>query len=165
MRIYLPATLPALAQARDHGAFQVEHGYAVTPMVREWYVDDDIEDLEFAALLDAARGSLELLAHEPQAPALRLVVAADVPDAQVSLLTPGRAGAERSAVRLTGPIPLRAVVSLHVDESSSQPIIQAAVQALPAANAGDDDAQFEVSQAEGCDLLWFDITELDDLLG
>jgi hypothetical protein len=165
MRIYLPATIPVLAQARDRGVFEGRHANAVTPMVREWYVDDDVEDLEFTALLDAARSSLALLGRDPEAPRLRLVVAADVPDADVSLAEPGNARAEKSAVRLAAPIPLKAVVSLHIDESTSEAIIRAAARALPAAEAGDDDAEFAVSQAEGCDLLWYDISELDDLLG
>ncbi len=165
MRVYLPATLPGLARARDRGLLDTEHAHAVTPMVREWYVDDDVEDLEFAALLDAARASLDLLAHDPQAPRLRLVVAADVADGDVALGRPGTSDDDRSAVRLAGPIPMTAVVSLHVDESSSEPIIRAAVGALPGALSGDEDAEFEVSQAEGCDLLWYDITELDDLIG
>lgn len=165
MRIYLPATIPALARARDRGVFEGEHAHAVTPMVREWYVDDDVEDLEFTALLDAARASLELLAHDSQAPRLRLVVAADIPEADVAMAASGTSEADRSAVRLTGPIALQSVVSLHVDESSSEPIIRAAIRALPAADAGDHDAEFQVSQAEGCDLLWYDISELDDLIG
>ena len=165
MRVYVPATIPALARARDRGRLDVQDAHAVTPMVREWYVDDDVEDLEFTALLDAARASLTLLAHDPEAPRLRLVVAADVPSADVTVAGPGTGDSNRSAVRLSAPVALSAVVSLHVDESSSEPIIRAAVRALTAAEAGDDDAAFDVSQADGCDLLWYDITELDDLLG
>lgn len=168
MRVYLPCTLPALARARDQGTFEGENANAVTPAVREWYVDDEVEDLEFTALLDAARASLGLLASDGQAPPLRLVVAADISDADVAVAHPGAGlGSDetRSEVRLARPVPLDSVVSLHVDESSAQEIIAAAVRALPAANAGDDDAEFEVSQAEGCDLLWYDVTELDDLIG
>jgi hypothetical protein len=162
MRVYLPATVPGLARAREHGSVEGQVAYAVTPAVREWYVDDDVEDLEFSALLDAAQASLALLAQDAAAPRLRLVVAADVPDAAVK---PVPGDEIRSKVALESGVPLTAVVSLHVDESSAQEVISAAVKALPAAQAGDEDAGFEVSEAEGCDLLWYDITELDDLIG
>ena len=132
MRIYQPATIPALARARDQDSVEGDVAYAVTPAVREWYVDDDVEDLEFTALLDAARASLELLARDSQAPRLRLVVAADIPDDDVTLESPGTREGDRSAVRLTELIALRSVVSLHVDEASSEPIIRAALRALPA---------------------------------
>jgi hypothetical protein len=42
--------------------------------------------------------------------------------------------------------------------------IATAVAAVPAAREGDDDAQFLVDEAEACDLLWYDITELPDLV-
>jgi hypothetical protein len=169
MRVYLPATVPALARARERGLLDPGLAHAVTPAVREWYVDDDVEDLELTALLDAARSSLALLGEDPDAPRLRLVVAADVPDGEVSFQPGGGrdhgSDAARSAVSLAGPVPLKSVISLHIDEPSAQRTIAAAIIALPAADSGDEDAEFEVSQAEGCDLLWYDITELDDLIG
>jgi hypothetical protein len=33
-----------------------------------------------------------------------------------------------------------------------------------AADAGDDDARFLVDEAEACDLLWYDVTELGELV-
>ena len=63
MRIYLPATLPRLAAALDAGSISsVEVAYAVTPALREWYIEGDIEELEYAATAAAARASLRLLA-------------------------------------------------------------------------------------------------------
>jgi hypothetical protein len=59
---------------------------------------------------------------------------------------------------------LAAVASVHVDEADAVPDVTAALAALGAAADGDEDAQFIVDSAEGHDLLWFDITELDDLL-
>ena len=161
MRVYLPATLPGLVRARTSGVLDGEHACAVTPAVREWYTDDDIEQLEFAVLVDAAQASLDLLEADPDAPRRRLVVAADVPDQQVGT----GEGAHRSSVRLARPVPLSSVVSLHIDEPEAQDVVAAAVAALAAARAGDEDAEFDVSETEGCDLLWYDITELDDLIG
>jgi hypothetical protein len=160
MRVYLPATVPGLIRARTTGTLEGDHACAVTPAVREWYTDDDLEQLEFSALLDAAQASLELIQADPQAPRRRLVVAADLADAQVA---PG--GPDRSSVRLAQPVPLAAVVSLHIDEESAQDIVATAAHALAAARDGDEDAEFAVSESEGCALLWYDITELDDLIG
>jgi hypothetical protein len=38
-----------------------------------------------------------------------------------------------------------------------------AILALPAADAGDDDARFALDEAEATELLWYDVTELGDL--
>jgi hypothetical protein len=42
--------------------------------------------------------------------------------------------------------------------------VAAAVAALPAAQAGDEDAQFTVDGADGHELAWYDVSELDDVL-
>ena len=63
MRVYLPGTAGTLRALLDSGEVAPAPltGFAVTPALREWYLDDDIEALEYAALLEAARGSLRLL--------------------------------------------------------------------------------------------------------
>jgi len=167
MRVYLPATLPLLAAARDNGCFTASRdagpgglpAHAVTPAVREWYVEGDVEELEYSAMLEAAEASLHLLALDPDAPRRRVVVSADVPDA---VIRPGTGF--RSAVRLQAPVELSSVVSLHIDEEGVAETIATAVGAVAAAAAGDDDAQFLVDEAEACDLLWYDVTELADLV-
>ena len=67
MRVFLPSTLPALAQALQAG--QVGPGpmpgFAVTPSLREAYASGDEEELEYTALTEAARASLRLLAADP----------------------------------------------------------------------------------------------------
>jgi hypothetical protein len=40
-----------------------------------------------------------------------------------------------------------------------------AVAALPAAEAGDEDAEFDVDEAEGHELAWYATQELPHLLG
>jgi len=79
------------------------------------------------------------------------------------VISPG-GGAQRSSVRLTGPVALSKVVSVHVDEAESEATIAAAVGALAAAAEGDDDARFQLDEAEACDLLWYDVSEIDDLI-
>ena len=168
MRVYLPATLPALAgvlRAAEIGPAPVL-AYAVTPALREWYASADLEELEYAALMHAARASLRLLRADPEAPRRRVVLAADVPDEQA-----GRGGGfdggfdEPTLVLLSAPVPLTRVASGHVDDVAAVADIGAAVQALAAADAGDDDAQFLVDGAEGHELLWYATQELGDLTG
>ncbi|MFN8077230.1 MAG: hypothetical protein U0Q15_17665 [Kineosporiaceae bacterium] len=162
MRVYLPTTASRLAAAVAAGEVDAPV-HAVTPAVREWYVEGDQEELEFAALTEAAQGSLRLLAEggpEPD-PARRLVLAADVDDASVGTWPDAP---HRSLARLLRPVPWRRVVSLHVDEDAAQDAVRAAIAALPAADAGDDDALFLLDEAGACDLLWYDVTEVDEVL-
>ena len=162
MRVYLPTTLPELAKAAAGGGFAAPPGglpaHAVTGAVREWYVEGDLEELEYTAMTDAAEAALELLAADPSAPRRRVVVAADVPDPVVS---PG--GRFRSSVRVAAEVPMSSVVSVHVDEPEAAGTVEAAIGALPAAAQGDDDAQFLLDEAEACDLLWYDVSEIGDL--
>ncbi len=161
MRVYLPATVPLLRTlSREGGLSAIEVAFAVTPALREAYLEGDLEELEYAAAADAARASLALLAGDPTAPPRRVVVAADVPDATA---TPD-SGLGVSAVRLTAPVALDRVASIHIDEPEAEEVVRAAVAALPAADAGDDDAEFTVDEAEGFELLWYATQELPDLL-
>ena len=61
MRVYLPATTTTLRTLVDEGALPGPHtGFAVTDQLRRFYAltdaDADLEELEYAALLAAARG-------------------------------------------------------------------------------------------------------------
>lgn len=169
MRVYLPTTLPGLARALSAGEVagagpSDEAGlpaFAVTPALREWYVEGDEEELEYAALTDAARASLGLLGRDPGQVARRVVLAADVDD---SAARPD-AALGRSAVRLQAPVPWRRLASVHVDDEDAVDDVRAAVAALAAAEAGDDDAQFTVDAVEDHELLWFGVQEVPDLLG
>src|ERR671921_401687 len=100
MRVFVPATMPLLGALRADGLPAPVAAHAVTGALREWYVEGDGEELEYAASTEAAG-------------------AGDV-----------------------GP----------------------AAGAGPAADAGDEDAVHAVEDAEGHELLWYDVTELDDLL-
>jgi hypothetical protein len=174
MRVYLPVTLPLLAAAHTDGALRpgewtkplsdhasgVLVGHAVTPAVREWYVEGDLEELEFSAMTDAAQACLRLLAADPDAPRRRAVLAADVAESAVRPAP----GPDRSQVLVAADVPLAVVASVHVDEAGVEATVAAAVAALPAADADDDDAQFALDEAEANDLLWYDVTEIPDLV-
>ncbi|HUL24268.1 MAG TPA: hypothetical protein VLW44_00655 [Streptosporangiaceae bacterium] len=164
MRVYLPTTLTALACVLKAGAIDPAplRGFAVTPALREWYASGDEEELEYVAMTHAARASLRLLASDQQAPRRRVVLAADVPDGQV-----GHDGGfdEPTLVEVRAPVTLDQVVSGHVDDLLAVADIAEAVAALPAAEAGDDDARFAVDGAEGHELLWYASQELSYLAG
>ena len=162
MRVYLPSTLPALRAALAAGVIGPAPvmAYAVTPALREWYVGGDAEELEYAALAEAARASLRLLDLDPSGPRRRLVLAAEVADAGVQP-APER---DRGVVVLARPVPLERVVSAHVDDAAAEPAVAAAAEAVVAADLGSDDAQFALDEAEGHELLWYAAQELP-LLG
>ncbi len=164
MRVYLPATLPAVAGLLRAREFMPPsaRGYAVTPALRESYASGDIEELEYVAMTHAARQSLRLLAADPAAPRRRVVLAVEISAGQVKSNLPGDDPAQ---VAIPGPVPLRDVVSGHVDDVAAGGEIAAAVAALPAADAGDDDARFVVDGAEGHELLWYATQELAEVAG
>lgn len=162
MRVYLPSTLPAIARAlkaAEAGPAPMP-GFAVTAALREWYASGDLEELEYAAMSDAARASLRLLADDPDAPRRRAVLVAEVPDAQV--VASGDLS-ERGAVTVTAPIPMAKIAAGHVDAPDAEPDVTLAVDALPAAELGDDDATFIVDGAEGHELMWYASQELQFL--
>ena len=126
MRVYLATTMTGLAKLLDDGSVEVPVAHAVTPALREWYVEGDAEELEYAALTNAARASLHQLAADPAAPSRRVVLAAEVADAAARPAP----DVERAAVRLAGPVALRDVVSAHVDDADAADDVRRAVAAL-----------------------------------
>ncbi|MHB1430995.1 MAG: DUF6912 family protein [Streptosporangiaceae bacterium] len=164
MRVYLPTTLAVLGGALLAGQVGPAPvpGYAVTPALREWYASGDLEELEYVAMLQAARASLRLLHEDPSAPRRRAVLAANLPETIVT----ARNGADRPGLVLVmAPVDLADVVSGHVDDLDAADDIDAAAAALPAADAGDPDARFVVDGAEGHELLWYATQELLYLIG
>ena len=181
MRVFLPSTLPAVAQALLAG--QVGPGpqsgpqsgplagFAVTPALREAYASGDSEELEYAALTEAARASLRLLANastststsasasasDPAAPLRRVVLAAEIPAEHVK---PDPRDGEPARVAVTMTVMLKDLAAAHVDAPDAEADVRSAVQALPAADAGDQDARFTVDGAEGHELGWYATQEL-----
>ncbi len=168
MRVYVPLTLPGLAEAYKTGELGAGPlvAYAVTPALREWYLSDDIEELEYAALNRAALASLRLLAADGGAPRRRVVVAVDVPDgAAVADPDRGLDPAALGEVRVTGGVALAKAAAVHVDSADAEADVAAAAEALEAADGGDDDAQFVVDGAEDHELLWYATQEIPNLVG
>ncbi len=160
MRVYLAATTQLLRALLAEGRLPAGTAFAVTPGLREWYLDDDIEELEYAAMLEAARASLRLLDADPVAARRRVVVAADTPDSAVEV----RDDLDRGVVRLSEPVPLARIASVHVDGAEAEAAVAAAAEAITAADLGDGEAQDRVDDAEGFELSWYATQELAGLL-
>ena len=162
MRVYLPATLPMLRRLLDDGALGVapQRAFAVTPSVREWYAEGNEEELEYAALREAAAASLRLIDGDPIAPRRRIVVAADVPDAAVTI----RPDLDRAVVEVSAPVPLSAVASVHADTADAEEAVRAAANVVLEADLGSEDAQFIVDGAEGHELGWYATQEIGALV-
>jgi hypothetical protein len=164
MRVYIPATLAMLRTLVDNGALVPVSGtaFALTPMLRESYATGDSEELEYAAMLDAARASLRLLSAElvgePQAAPRRVVVAADVEGVRL------RPDLDDAVVTLPGPVPMAAVAAVHVDLPEAEAAVRAAAAVVDAADLGDPDAEFVLGDAEDHEMAWYAPQELPFLL-
>jgi hypothetical protein len=167
LRVYLPATTSVLRTLVDDGRLAGPHtAFAVTPQLREFFAvsdaEADTEELEYAALLTAARASLRLLDIDPMAPRRRVVVAADVADEAVQPMDDPHV--ERGAVRVTADIRMQDVASVHIDGEDAEDDVRAAVNVVLEADLGSDDAQFVVDQAEGHELAWYATQEIGSVL-
>jgi Family of unknown function (DUF6912) len=161
-RVYLPATLPLLATLRSAGELLLpggSAGHAVTSGLREWYSEGDEEELEYVAFTRAAQDALQLLHHDPQAPRRRVVISVDLAGAR-----PVDPDLGVSAVDVAGAVALSQVAAVHVDSADAEADVAAAAEVVPAAAAGDDDAQFTVDGVEDHELEWYDVSEIDTLL-
>jgi hypothetical protein len=165
--MYLPATMSVLRTLVDEGRLAGPHtAFAVTPQLREFFAlsdaEADLEELEYAALLTAARASLRLLDIDPLAPRRRVVLAADVPDGAVTPMDDPHV--ERGAVRLNADVRMKDVASAHIDGEDAEEDVRAAVNVVLEADLGSDDAQFVVDQAEGHELAWYASQEIGAVL-
>ncbi|CAN5214271.1 hypothetical protein BH20ACT5_BH20ACT5_19680 [soil metagenome] len=161
-RVYLPATttvLRALLDAGELGPPPVR-AFAVTPALREWYAEADAEELEYAALADAARASLRMLDTDPGAARRRVVLAADVPEEAVRV----RTDLDRSVVQLATAVALGQIAAAHVDTPEAESTVAAAASSVLEADLGSADAQFVVDEAEGHELAWYATQEIGPLL-
>lgn len=161
MRVYVPATTTSLRALADEGSLPPGlTSFAVTPGLREWYVDDDEEELEYAAMLEAARASLRLLDDDPAAARRRVVIAVDAADDGVTV----RDDVDRAVVRLEQAVPLKDVASVHADDVDAEQAVAAAAAAITEADLGSERAQEAVDDAEGFELCWYASQEIADLL-
>ncbi|GGM80073.1 hypothetical protein GCM10012275_58320 [Longimycelium tulufanense] len=160
----MPATVAMLRRLVADGELAAVGGtaFALTPALRESYASGDTEELEYAAMLDAARASLRLLAAEletdEKAQARRAVVSADLEGVQL------RPDLDAAVVKLAGPVPLLRVAAVHLDLEAAEPAVRAAAAVIDAADLGDEDAEFTLGDAEDHELAWYAPQELPFLL-
>ncbi|MDQ1732064.1 MAG: hypothetical protein QOK10_2223 [Pseudonocardiales bacterium] len=162
MRVYIPLTSSILRGLSEHGRLSASPitAFAVTPGLREWYVDDDIEELEYAASSEAARASLRLISADDTAVPRRIVLAADVEDVAVTV----RDDLDRGVVRIESDVPLSACASVHADDAEAQETVARAAENIDAADLGDLEAEEVVDDADGYELSWYAMQEIEDLL-
>ncbi|KAA9162362.1 hypothetical protein FPZ12_012075 [Amycolatopsis acidicola] len=160
MRVYLPATIDMLRKLVSDGKLQPigGTGFALTPALRESYVSGDTEELEYAALLDAARASLRLLGADEKERPRRVVISVDTEHATV------RPDLDAAAVKVSGPILLDDIAAVHVDAEEAEDAVRAAAEIIDAADLGDLDAEFTLGEAEDHELAWYAPQELPFLL-
>lgn len=134
--------------------------FAVTPTLREAYSEGDDDELAEVALREAALASLRLLGGEDggDLPPRRAVLVADVEDAKA------RPDLDDAVVRLAGPVALADVVAAYVDNADAEDAVRAAIEAVDAADLGDEDADLVVGDAQDHDLAWYAPQELPFLL-
>jgi hypothetical protein len=162
VRVYLPSTLNELRRLLDSGSVGDPPlpGYAVTPELREWYAEGDLEQMEYVALSLAARASVRLLDADQDAVRRRVVVVVEVPDEDISRVP----HVDRAAVKVGTAVPLRLVQAVHVDDPAAVEDVTVAADAVVEADLGSDDAAFRVEQAEGHELQWYASQEIGPLL-
>jgi hypothetical protein len=139
VRVYVPLARGDLEELASSGSLPAGPGaavsaYAVTSALRSRAPGLDVEDLEYAAFSDAVVAA----GGVRTSPRHRRVVAAA--DADPSWLVQG-VGEPASSVVLVAPLPLSRVASFHIDDESAV-----------------DDPDEEADE-----LLWYDVTELDDV--
>ncbi|WP_082859980.1 hypothetical protein [Alloactinosynnema sp. L-07] len=164
MRVYVPATVAILRELNEAGELVAvgNTAFALTPALRESYATGGDEELEYAAMLDAARASLRLLNAElekdPNTVMRRAVISADVDGAVL------RSDLDYAVVKLAGPIPLKVVAAIHLDTEDAQDAVRAAAAVVDAADLGDPDAEFTLGDAEDHELAWYAVQELPFVL-
>ena len=159
----MPATLGMLRSLVADGELRAVAGtaFALTPVLRESYATGDTEELEYAAMTEAARASLRLLSvslDSPEELPRRVVVSADVDGVRL------RPDLDDGAVTLPGPVPMGLVAAAHVDLSDAEAAVRAAVAVVDDADLGDPDAEFALGTSEAHELAWYATQELPFLL-
>lgn len=165
MRVYIPATVSMLETLREHGVLHARSGtvFALTPSLRDSYNSGSTDELEYAAMGEAARASLRLLgvdeADDDEAEYMRrVVVAADVDDVTL------RPDLDIAVGRISGPVELAQVASVHVDGADAEEVVRTAAAEVDKADLGEETAELAVGDAEDHELAWYAPQELPFLL-
>lgn len=159
-RVYVPASFDMLESLVHNGQLHARGGwgFAVTPALRDFFVEGDEEELADVAFDEAARTSLQLLnGYEGRHAHRRVVLAIDVAATQADDMG-------EAVVKLDGPFAVDDVASIHVDVESTEPFVKAAIEAVDKADLGDEDAELVVGDCLEIPLAWYDVAELGMLV-
>ncbi len=117
MRVYVPLDFAGLERLSTVGELGPPplSAYAATPALGEVHGSDDVEELEYAAMVLAGSRAWAVPV---------VVVAADSGSVRVDR------AAEPGAVVVTEPVPLAAVASIHVAETAEEELAWYAPQEL-----------------------------------
>ncbi len=80
------------------------------------------------------------------------------------VLDPDRPDLDDAVVRLAGPVRIEDVIAAYVDNAAAEPAVAKAIEAVDAADLGDEDADLIVGDAQDHDLAWYASQELPFLL-
>jgi hypothetical protein len=162
IEVYIPATLAMLQRLVADGSLWPVNGtaFAVTPTLREAYAEGDDDELAEVARREAALASLRLLAADADEAVRprRAVLSAEVNDVKF------RPDLDDAVVRLGAPVTIDQVVAAYVDNAAAEPAVVKAIEAIDAADLGDEDADLVVGDALDHDLAWYANQELPFLL-
>ncbi|HEX4727867.1 MAG TPA: hypothetical protein VH298_08720, partial [Jatrophihabitans sp.] len=124
------------------------------------YLDDDIEELEYAASAQAARASLRLMTADPTLARRRMVIAADVAESTIEV----RDDLDIGVIRVQVPVLLAWCASVHCDDAEAEATVAQAADLIDAADLGDAEAEEKVDDASGFELCWYATQEIEHLL-
>jgi len=193
MRVYVPATIATLRRLQADGELAAQGGtaFALTPALRESYAAGDEEELSYAAMAEAGRASLRLLAaeqgdlefggselggselggsdlrnselgdHHGGASDALARRAVISADVEGARLRPDL---DAAVVRLSRPVQLSEVAAVHVDGAEAEDAVRAAVRVIDEADMGEHDAEFVLGEAADHELAWYATQELPFLL-
>ena len=165
MRVYLPATFNMLVELNENSEFLARSGwgFASTQARNEFYTEGDEEEIAYSAFLEASMASLRLLAigDEPHFPRRRVVISADIDDAQITPMPDmGDPVVKLDPARVS----LDDVVCVHVDVEESEAATAKAIEVIDTADLGDQDAELAVGDALDNFMAYYDVSELPFLV-
>ncbi|WP_182544304.1 DUF6912 family protein [Halosaccharopolyspora lacisalsi] len=155
MRVYVPATVRMLRSLVDERQLWPLGGtaFALTPVFRESYASGDTEELEYAAMREAARASLRLIASETdeaeKAEYRRVVISVDSEDATL------RPDLDDAVVRLSESVQWEQLAAVHMDAEDAEDAVRVAAAVIDAADLGDEEAELALGDAEDHELAWY----------
>jgi hypothetical protein len=111
MRVFVPATIDDLRRLGADGQLKAPvEAYAATPSLRATLAELGEEEIDYALTTAAAEASYDTLTGEGDDSGRRVVVVADVPDADVEA-----DGGSPGAIRLIADLPLARVDAILAD--------------------------------------------------